>query len=362
MSHQHVYRLTSSALLLLGLFALLAPAHAEEAAADSSGGWSVFPAAYYTDETKLAGGAYAIFDFGDLGSGLSSTVALNLIYTQKNQILAGAFTDVSWSRYRFLGLAFGKKFPNTFYGIGNETLEADAEDYTDRSLSILAIPQRKVRPNLYVGPVIWFEAHSLTDLEANGRIATGNLPGTAEGYQVLGLGGMMTWDTRDHNTYPTRGSYYELWAAGYNKSVGSDYGFTALEVDLRQYIPLSDNRTVAVQALLNSVSKHAPILSYPTLGDNNLRGFASRYTDRALFVLHAGYRHRFQNRWGLALFAGVGDVAPTVSDLSPNNLKFGAGIGVRFMLIPDARLNLRFDLGFGSGGNASSEFIPGEAF
>jgi outer membrane protein assembly factor BamA len=345
------------------LLAIASPVFAEEAASDSTtGGWSVFPAAYYTDETKLAGGAYAVYDFGDLGSGLSSTMATNLIYTQNNQVLSGVIADLSWERYRFLGLTFGLKFPDTFYGIGRDTPEDGAEDYTDRSFSFLAIPQRRVRPNLFAGPVVWFEAHSLTDLEPTGQLASGILPGTADDYKVFGLGGMVTWDTRDHNAYPTKGSYYEAWAIGFSESLGSDFEFSAFEIDLRQYVPLAERKTLAVQALLSGVTSGAPVLSYPALGDNNLRGFASRYADRALAVLHAGYRHRFANRWGFVVFAGVGDVAPTVSDLSLNQLEFGAGFGIRFMLIEDARLNLRLDFGFGTGGNSSSDFIPGEAF
>lgn len=81
-----------------------------------------------------------------------------------------------------------------------------------------------------------------------------------------------------------------------------------------------------------------------------------------MLIAHVGYRHRFKNRWGFALFAGVGDVAPSVSDLSLKEMRLSAGFGIRFLLIPDARLNLRLDFGFGTGGNTSSEFIPGEAF
>ncbi len=345
------------------LASVVTPAVAEEAEPDSSSnGWSVFPAGYYTDETKLAGGVYAVYDYGDLGSGHSSTIAANFIYTTKNQVLAGMIADVSGDRYRLFGLVFGKKFPSTFYGIGRDTRDADAQEYTDRSLSILAIPQRKVRPNLYLGPMVWFQARALSNPDAGSELARGTLPGSGGDLSILGLGGVCTWDTRDHNAYPTTGAYYEFWAAGYSKSFGSDREFRILELDLQHYLPLAERRTLAVQVLLNSVSRGAPFQSYPELGDNNLRGFASRYVDRSMLVLHAGYRHRFSNRWGFALFAGVGDVAPEVSDLRLSEVKFGAGLGIRFLLIPDARLNLRFDLGFGTGGNTSSEFLPGEAF
>jgi hypothetical protein len=125
---------------------------------------------------------------------------------------------------------------------------------------------------------------------------------------------------------------------------------------------VSPRQTVALQCLWAAVGDGAPLLSYPVLGDGNLRGFASRYTDRTLAVLHAEYRVRLGRRWGLAGFAGLGDVAPRPRRLSLREASFGGGVGLRYLLVPQTGLNLRLDLGLGTGGNSSLAIIPREAF
>ena len=55
-------------------------------------------------------------------------------------------------------------------------------------------------------------------------------------------------------------------------------------------------------------------------------------------------------RFGFVGFAGVGDVFNKASDLSFKNLKYSVGGGLRFVVKPAERLNLRFDYAFGKEG------------
>jgi hypothetical protein len=52
----------------------------------------------------------------------------------------------------------------------------------------------------------------------------------------------------------------------------------------------------------------------------------------------------------MTTFAGVGDVFKKQSDLKFENLKYSVGAGLRFVINPAERLNLRLDYGYGKEG------------
>ena len=84
--------------------------------------------------------------------------------------------------------------------------------------------------------------------------------------------------------------------------------------------------------------------------------------DKNLLTLQAEYRMNILEKLGLVFFAGMGDVANRFSDFNPSEFKFGAGFGFRYTILPENKLNLRFDFGIGTHANSSMTFLPGEAF
>ena len=84
--------------------------------------------------------------------------------------------------------------------------------------------------------------------------------------------------------------------------------------------------------------------------------------DKNLLTFQAEYRRNIFGDVGLVLFAGAGDVANHFDGFRPSEFKLGAGFGFRYTILPENKLNLRFDFGFGTYGNSSMTFLPGEAF
>jgi len=79
-----------------------------------------------------------------------------------------------------------------------------------------------------------------------------------------------------------------------------------------------------------------------------MRGYyEGRYRDHDLIVAQAEYRLPLWRRFGLTGFAGIGDVADKISRFRSREMKTSAGLGLRYMLIPEEKMNLRFDFGFG---------------
>ena len=73
---------------------------------------------------------------------------------------------------------------------------------------------------------------------------------------------------------------------------------------------------------------------------------------------------RWSNVWralGLVLFAGAGKVFPGWDEVGPASWLPSAGLGMRYTLIEDRRMNARIDFAWGKEGG-TFYFSVGEAF
>ena len=94
-----------------------------------------------------------------------------------------------------------------------------------------------------------------------------------------------------------------------------------------------------------------------------MRGnFEGRFRDNAMWATQWEYRIPFGrdsyidenrdigfwNRFGAVGFVGVGSVLDDLAKQTFSNIKLTGGIGLRFLLFPEERINLRIDAGFGT--------------
>jgi len=90
-----------------------------------------------------------------------------------------------------------------------------------------------------------------------------------------------------------------------------------------------------------------------------MRGYpAGRYRENAMFATQAEFSVSLPKRFGAAAFAGV---APSLSEFSGDQLLPSVGLGVRWMVAPKNKINLRVDYAWGDGDQALYISI-GEAF
>ena len=85
------------------------------------------------------------------------------------------------------------------------------------------------------------------------------------------------------------------------------------------------------------------------------------FRDRHFVATQLEYRFPLWWRFGAVAFAGIGDVFGPSSDLSIQNLKYSVGTGLRFVVDPAERLNVRLDYGYGTEGGCFY-FVVGESF
>ena len=314
-----------------------------------------FPFVYYTPETETAFGATVGYYFRtsrDSTRDWPSSLAPIVIYTQKKQFITALGGDVylEEGRYHLVAGISYLRFPNTFWGVGNDAPDSAEEDFTARSLAISAVLQKRVAPDWYAGITLGLAHRELTEVERGGLLATHAVPGTANGW-VIGAGVQVDRDARDSNVYPTRGSFLRLAASRNDGRLGSDYDFSAFTLDVRRYLPLGPWRVLALRAVALGTTGTPPFDLLPALGgDTLLRGyFAGRYRDRDLLAFQAEARTPFWRRLGAVAFLAAGQVAHDPADLGTGGFHAAGGFGLRFLLSRDEHLNLRADWGAGQG-------------
>ena len=166
---------------------------------------------------------------------------------------------------------------------------------------------------------------------------------------MSGAGLQVSWDTRDNIYLPSKGGHYQLAATWFTSGLGGRCDLNRYVADLREYITVWSSHVLALQVYGRSTSGEVPFQELSELGGSMLmRGYyEGRYRDHDLFVVQSEYRLPVWGRFGLVGFASLGDVASETSSFRRKDMKVSAGFGVRYLLIPEEQMNLRFDFGFG---------------
>ncbi|MBI4427893.1 MAG: BamA/TamA family outer membrane protein [Ignavibacteriales bacterium] len=325
------------------------------------------PIAYYTPETGLAGGAGLLYFFRPEESNARihpSTTALFLIYTERKQFIAQLSGEwyLQEGLWRIDGDFLFMRYPQKFFGIGNNTSESAEENYISRVSRTEFKVLRSLFPGLNLGLTGLLESRKLSDLLTGGLLSTKSIAGSTGGV-TAGMGPLMTYDTRDNVFAPEQGHYHLLSVVGFSRGFGSDYAYTKTVVNVRRYLPLGEHQVLALQFFGTFISGSPPFHKLAELGgQESMRGyFEGRFRDRHYLTTQAEYRTPLFWRIGFVAFAGVGEVAHEVGQFSVKGIKPSYGLGFRYFFNLQEKLNLRVDFGFGN--NSSGLYIgPAEAF
>ncbi len=316
----------------------------------------VLPIIYYSPETRLAFGAGALMNYrlgGDKKNTRPSSVGLLAIYTLNKQVQLSLRPEVYLPGNTFmLGAELGYElYPQDFYGIGNDTSDANVESYTPETLDFKFLVKRKIFGSIFVGVNYQVEKTIIRKVKPDGMLASGTIPGSQGGI-ISGFGFSLSWDDRDNVFFPRRGYYVQLGADFYSDAFGSDYSYTAARLDFRTYLSLFERHVLALRFYLRSMGGGtAPFYQLSTLGGSTmLRGvYAGKFRDQAQLTVLGEYRFPVWKRLSAAGFTGIGNVATSVNGLLHNALRVSAGAGVRFRVDTREGTNVRLDYAWCSG-------------
>jgi hypothetical protein len=326
------------------------------------------PYAYYTPETKIAFGVGGIYSFRPSGSSPEdrpSNVRIALTYTQLKQTILGFLPEIYIKNesYYLNGYYGYFKYPDKFWGIGNDTPDGAEEDYEPNYFKSYTNFQKRIKPGLYIGIRYQYEYISLKEADESGALQYGTVPGS-EGGSASGIGFIINHDTRNHVYYPSSGFYNQIYAVFFGKALKSDYKFNLISFDIRKYVSIFNSHVLAFQTYNTFINGTPPFQMLALLGGSYwMRGYYfGRYRDENMITFQTEYRFPLFWRFGAVGFAGLGDVSSEIDNFQMNEFKYTFGIGFRFMFDIQERINARLDIGFGKGRNSGIYTLVVEAF
>lgn len=337
-------------LLIFILFSILSVSlHAQSSSADSGrkNKTILIPAISFSPETSVAMGA-SMVKLVSLDHSDKSQINSTALYTFNNQFLLDGKANLYFSENKFMTTGNFKfsKYPEYYYGIGNNTLEDSKNMVAYYVLQLEASLMRRVAAHLYAGPKInysnYFNVRPVDDL--------GTTDGKTGGV-TTGLGVKVVYDTRDDILTSSGGFYAEVSSLWNTTALGGDFSYRCIDADIRKFIRLSKNTVVGVHGLVQLKAGNVPFLQLSYLGGSNImRGYyAGRYRDNNMLAMQAEVRQQLSRKWAVAGFVGYGEVLREMKEISFYDLHTCIGGGFRRRLSKTEKVNLRMDVGFANG-------------
>ena len=332
--------------------------------------FAFYPFGAYSEETSAFIGTYAIYTFKSENlpeNYQPASFEINLILSLKKQISTLIRNRIYLANGKYsigIPLRF-YRWPTTFYGIGNQSEPEMEEDITREYYEFNPYIDYHLNKITTISTIINYEQNRIIDSEINNALLNEEIPGY-EKYLISGIGFGIERETTDNNYFPTTGSKLSYQMQIYNHLLGSDYDFRESTFDYRRFRSISESQTLAGHFLLKSVKGEIPFQKYPDLG-NYIRGFEDhKYINDHFFLLRIEDRifpwnENILQRFGFAAFIETGQTMPSFSEIEFKNQKLSAGIGFRFVLLPEQMLTLRADFAFSKDG-FEMEIISFEAF
>jgi Omp85 superfamily domain len=325
------------------------------------------PVIFYTPETDLGfGGGLQLFfnNKRNIYNQRLSNLLATAVYTTKKQLLVDIKPQMYFLKgdYFLDGLFKYKIFPNSFWGIGDDTPEENIESYNMKTFIIKAAFLKRLPPDLNFGFEYNYEKDILLETEPEGQLAADTIPGS-EGAIISGLSVIFNLDDRSDQFSPSSGQLIQFTGGFSSKAMGATYSYSKFILDVRKFIPLSEKFVLAGQIYLENTFGNVPFQTKAWLGGGErMRGyFRGRYIDDNMLILQTEIRHHFLPRFTWAVFAAVGDVAETPSRYLVN-AKFSYGGGIRFQILKSTPTLVRLDLGINGEGGTGVYFGVNQAF
>ncbi|NOX18728.1 MAG: BamA/TamA family outer membrane protein [Chlorobi bacterium] len=315
-----------------------------------------YPYVFYTPEKKLAFGGGGILSLRDTSRTFSkpSKFVFSAYYTTASQFLVYLNPEFYFKKEKYLltGLFWIERLIEKFYGYGSTTDDIDEPFYKLFDFTANISANYAFTRKFLIGLQYYYEYVTSLDFMQNTLLKNGMFLGT-EGGTNSGLGIRLFYDSRDNIFYPSEGFYNEIQATFFSKSFGGNYDFNSYLIDIRKYFSLSENQILAVEAYFTAVYGSPPFYSYPRLGGyRRMRGYyEGRFRDRNYYAVQAELRTFVFWRFYGVIFAGAGDVSDKLVNFTAKNIKPSYGVGIRFRLDEQEKINLRLDIGFGKNTN-----------
>ncbi len=315
----------------------------------------VTPLVFYRPETKIGVGLAGNISFKISKQDTTiqaSNITVLASYTQlKQKMLLIPFKLIFPKRTWYCeGEADYTNFLFSYWGNGNSTLKEEfyKENYSRLVFSVI----RKMPYNFYTGIKFCYENHFFLSVDSGKNAILYNSPAIIgrNGGMYSGIGYHLTYDTRDNIYYPYKGTLLTATSLYYTPILGSTANYSRYTFDATKYLSIKPKQILVLDVIFDHTTGEVPFTQMAVIGGaSKLRGYyEGRYRDKNLLNFAAEYRFKVWRRFGAVVFANYGKVAQRMKEvLQVKYYRYTIGSGLRFMINPQDRLNIRFDAGFG---------------
>lgn len=330
-----------------------------------------YPTVGFAPETSWEFGISSVFVFyanRDTTNRLSEVNAFTFLTLQQQY---GLWLDHALysqdNKWFSLGRLRVQSFPLLYHGIGPESPEEHLAQVNATMFQLKERVLRKVNGSIFSGLEVDYQRLGSVEFIPNENTVI-EYPLGSGGSSNLGLGLGVLFDNRHNILNVRKGFFSELAMLNYHQAWGSDHSFTSILSDTRLYRPMNKRDVLAVQMLAQFNIGATPFNQLAMLGGETImRGYyLGRYRDNNQLAIQAEYRFLplplgFTNRFGAAVFSGVGSVFNDFTSLEPRHFVWSGGAGVRYLLFPKKDVYTRLDVALTREGTGVYIFI-GEAF
>jgi outer membrane protein assembly factor BamA len=316
----------------------------------------ILPALTSSPETGIEFGGAAIFSFYSdtlhRDTRVSSLFGYSTITTKGQAKLSlNASYWTPQNKWHYSESISYYNYPFDFYGIGNNTKLSNLDPVFERRYKFSIAGEKLFGDRFYLGYVAGAVKYFYKyQPDPYATINSDPLVEDKHGGDIIYIGPSFTYDTRNNNTYTTKGmiisTYYNLMQGIYFSHL---YKGGFFNIEYSQFFllatPLVLGLDIQEQSLMGGQS---PFYLMPQMGsDEMMRGYyQGRYRDRNYIAGQTELRYRVDPHWGFAAFAGTGEVFHTT--FSAPQLKPNYGGGIRYFFDVQKGLAVRIDYGAGA--------------
>ncbi len=184
---------------------------------------------------------------------------------------------------------------------------------------------------------------------------------------VSSVGLNFSFDNRDYPYYPTRGFTFSVRPKLNAAWLGSDNDYVDTDYKISYFKSFREDLILGVNISGGFAFGDVPFDGYQNYGiRNSLRGYeAGKYKGKNMIASQAELRWRIYKKWGAVAFGGTGSIWGNENNGEEEFERAwlpSAGVGVRFMVSREKKINLRLDYAIGVDGNQGLYFGVMEAF
>jgi hypothetical protein len=278
----------------------------------------------------------------------TSISGVGALYTSSSSWAAALFHSGYYAgdRFRISGALGYGDFDLKFFGIGANSIFQNNPLKYDASGSFFD-PQARfqlpfVSKALYLGLELFYLNLDVT-FELSG--IDPRLPDPDFPEKTVGLGPILTYDSRDNEQWPSKGNWLDVTVLDFDDKLGSDFDYQDYTLKWEQNFTLTDSTVLQYRFDGEYVDGTTPFYELPYI---NLRGFPrGLFAADLAMTLQGQLRWQVADRWTVMFFGGGGRVGDDLSDLGNNSTEFAGGTGFRWMIDPKSKLTIGADFAVG---------------